>query len=171
MFEYGDKNRVLAFRLYDILTEAGIKCSTPKLRHRLPDKRTGKVYSTQTFKASANPYFTTLRKLFYIESTPYAIKCVPSNIASVFTSWDLAWWIMDDGSWIGSGVDLNCHSFSIADNNTLCNMFKDNFGIIARSKRTSHPEQFIIYIPAEVGKLREQVLPYMLSEYLYKIGL
>nr|QCQ69112.1 LAGLIDADG endonuclease [Powellomyces hirtus] len=171
-FEYGAKNRVLAFSLYNILTTAGIKCSYPRLRHRLPDKRTGKVYGSYSFKASASPYFTSLRKLFYVETKPHATKTIPKNIASVFTSWDLAWWIMDDGSWTGAGVDLNCHSFSLADQGILCRMLKRNFGILAHSKVTSDQNKFVIYIPAaQIDKLRELVLPYMLSDYLYKLGL
>lgn len=170
-FEYSDKNNALAKTLHKILSDAGIKCGKLKMRVRV-DKRTGSVNRSWVFKAGASPYFTTLRNIFYIESIPHAIKIVPQDIASVFTAWDLAWWIMDDGNWTGYGVILNTHSFSIPCLNILIAMLQDNFGISAGIKKTSKSNQFILYIPArEIPKLREIVIPFMVPQFLYKIGL
>ena len=58
-------------------------------------------------------------------------KIIPSNISDLLTPVSLAYWIMDDGSFTGSGLKLHTNAFSIEELNILKEALEKNFGLIA----------------------------------------
>ena len=67
---------------------------TPKITNRLPDKRTGKIYSRISFNTYSLPCFNEFYNLFYSEGK----KVVPVNILELLSPLSVAYWLCDDGS-------------------------------------------------------------------------
>jgi hypothetical protein len=83
-FEQGFVHKDYIFHLYQLFE---IYCSkAPTTANRLPDKRTGNVYTRIYFKTMALPCFNYYYDLFY----PNGIKRVPENIADLLTPLGLA---------------------------------------------------------------------------------
>jgi hypothetical protein len=77
-FEQGLVHKDYLFHLYDLFSSY---CrSAPKITSRLPDKRTGKVYSRVTFGTFSLPCFNELFNLFYHEGK----KIIPVNIENLY---------------------------------------------------------------------------------------
>jgi hypothetical protein len=90
-FEQGLVHKDYIYHLYDLLEKF---CrSIPKTTNRLPDKRTGKIYTRVAFKTRSLPCFNELYDLFYCEGK----KIVPLNIGDLFSPLSLAYLIADDG--------------------------------------------------------------------------
>ncbi len=101
---------------------------------------------------------------------PNGLKIVPVNLIEYLNARVLAFWIMDDGSWTGSGILLHCNSFSYSDTVTLANMLNTKFGLTTsvRAKGNGH----IIYIhAASIPKVRELTMKYIHSSFQYKLGI
>jgi LAGLIDADG DNA endonuclease family len=64
---------------------------------------------------------------FYLDGK----KFIPKNIAYLLTSVSLAYWIMDDGSFTGSGLRLATNAFSLEELNLLIEALDNNFSIKA----------------------------------------
>ena len=58
-------------------------------------------------------------------------KIIPNNIANLLTPVSLAYWIMDDGCFTGSGLKLHTNSFSLEELNLLIKALDINFSIKA----------------------------------------
>jgi hypothetical protein len=104
--------------------------------------------------------------MFYLNNK----KIVPSNIGDFLNARALAFWIMDDGSWAGSGVLLHCNNFTLSDVKLLANVLKESFNlrVTVRVKGENH----ILYIHAESIKLLiSLVKQYIRPEFLYKLGI
>jgi LAGLIDADG DNA endonuclease family len=82
----------------------------PLLRQRF-DKRTKKKYSSWHFTTRSLPCFTEFYHLFYINGK----KFIPHCIGELLTPRALAFWIMDDGTAIKSGLILQTDSYSISE--------------------------------------------------------
>jgi hypothetical protein len=103
-------------------------------------------------------------------------KIVPNNIGYFLNARALSFWIMDNGSWAGSGVLLHCNNFVLSDVKLLANVLKENFNQLRRvtvrvkgwlPKDAHH----ILYIHAESIKLLiSLVKQYMRPEFFYKLG-
>ncbi len=78
-FEQGLVHKDYIFHLYDLFKSYCL--SAPKTTNRLPDKRTGKIYTRVTFKTRSLPCFNELYDLFY----PEGKKVIPSNIDELLT--------------------------------------------------------------------------------------
>ena len=59
---------------------------------------------------------------FYLEGK----KIIPNNIADLLTEVSLAYWIMDDGSFTGSGLKLHTNAFSLEELNLLVEALDKN---------------------------------------------
>ncbi len=92
-FGQGIVHKDYLFHLYELFQNYCL--SAEKISNRLPDKRTGNIYTRVTFNTFSLPCFNELHNLFYQEG----LKIVPSNIAELLTPLSLAYWICDDGSW------------------------------------------------------------------------
>ena len=132
-------------------------------------KKKGNTRGTLSFSTLSLPCFNELYKLFYINGK----KIVPLNIADLLTPISLAYWIMDDGSFTGSGLKLHTSAFSMKDLDLLIKALKNNFGIIA-TKNISKREksQYDLYISKnQLPLVRELVTEYMHPEMLYKLNI
>lgn len=126
----------------------------------------GNTHEYLRFRTFAIPSLSWIYYMFY----PNGLKVVPHNIGDYFNSRVLAVWIMDDGSWVGSGILLHCNSFSLSDVQRLVELLKDKFQFKAsiRAKGNNH----IIYIHAEsIPALRNLVKPHMIKFFYYKLGI
>ena len=140
--------------------------SHPIVRSRKADKRTGKVYSTISFKTLMFPCLNMFHDMFYKDGT----KIVPSNIGDMLNARALAYWIMDDG---GKGqygeTILHTRAFQLQEVELLQSALMDNFGLVTRHYEKT-PGQCIIIIPVkQVTPLKDIVAQYMCLSMLYKL--
>ena len=101
----------------------------PVVNIRKEDKRTGKVYSSISFKTLRFPCLNEYYNIFYKDGK----KIVPYNIAEMLNARALAYWIMDDGG-KGSGGETNLHTraFTIDEVKLLQKALNDNFSLNTR---------------------------------------
>jgi hypothetical protein len=100
------------------------------------------------------------------------VKIVPSYIDEFLISVGLAYWIMGDGSWVGSGLSLHTNNFNREEvellNNVINTKFNLNSSINTASKIKS---QYTIYISStNIDNFRSLVSPYVLPSFLYYIN-
>lgn len=79
------------------------------------DKYTGKLRYNLSFTTLSLPCFNEIYELFYLEGK----KIIPNNRADFLTPLSLAYWIMDDGSFTGSGLKLHKNAFCMEELNLL----------------------------------------------------
>jgi len=126
----------------------------------------GGLHTYLSFRTLAIPELSWVYYLFYVNG----VKVISEDLIYYLNGRVLAYWIMDDGSWADSGILIHCNSFSESDVFLLVKMLNDKFGIKAsvRPKYNRH----IIYIHANsVSKVRDITLPYLHSDFRYKLGL
>nr|QVG61526.1 hypothetical protein [Rhizoctonia sp.] len=165
-FEQGLVHKDYIFHLYDLFQNYCL--SAPKISKRLPDKRTGNIYTRVRFTTCSLPCFNELHNLFYQEGK----KIVPSNIAELLTPLSLTYWICDDGSFCKRDrvVRLCTHSFSLEEVNLLINVLEVKWNL--KCTINKHYGSFMIRISAkslpELQSLLKDIMPSMMK---YKIGL
>lgn len=150
--------------LYTHFKDLTSKC--PSVTIRQPDKRTGKVYSTISFKTLSFPCLNTFQELFYKDNK----KIIPNNIGELLTARALAYWIMDDGGKGSNGVMvLHTRSYTLTEVKLLQQVLLNNFNLTSRlSEKT--PGQWVIILPVkQLTPLKDIVAPYMNVSMLYKL--
>ena len=127
------------------------------------DKKNGNLRYNLSFATLALPCFNELYELFYTSTT--GKKIIPSNISDLLTPVSLAYWIMDDGSFTGSGLKLHTNAFSIEELNILKEALEKNFGLIATIQVSNREKlQNTLYISKkQMLLLTELVKNYMLG--------
>ena len=165
-FEQGFAHKDYLFYLYH---KFEIYCSkAPTTANRLPDKRTGNVYTRIYFKTMALPCFNYYYDLFY----PKGIKTIPENIADLLTPLGLAIWICDDGKFVASGgLSLCTNSYNDKDISILMDVLTTRFGFICTIHITQTGAKVIHISKKSMDKLRSIVKPHMVPSMLYKIHL
>ena len=109
-------------------------------------------------------------------------KFIPTNIAELLTrlppgrgrpgAVSLAFWIMDEGWFTGSGLKLYTNAFSSSDLDLLIDALDKNFGIKATINKSSIKDQQTLYIskkqlPLVVDLVKDHMHPSM----LYKLNI
>jgi hypothetical protein len=160
---YPEKESYLlsVYELFKFLT-----FSPPKIVIRKPDKRTGKIHKSMSFKTVHMPCLNYYYDLFYDNS----IKVIPENIHELLTARGLAYWIMDDGSisYYNQTI-LHTRAFTKEEVILLQNALKINFELRTRIEE-KQTNQWIIYIPViQKIALNKIVGAYMHETMLYKI--
>ena len=172
--EHHNKEHLL--QLWKILSKNGI-CS---LNEPGAQKRKGtESYSRQVYRFKTYTFqeFDFIYDSFYTKNNIKVPKMVPSNIMDYLTAQGLAIWIMDDGTWQGSGVRIATNCFTKEEQEFLCQVLKEKFNLkatIVRSgtSKSTNAQHYNIYIHKEsIPLLRELVKPYFVKSMLYKIGL
>jgi len=164
-FEQGTVHEDYLLHLYDLFKSF---CpQAPKAYTRLPDKRTGKIYSRILFYTYSLPCFTEIFCLFY----PDVKKIVPSNIGELLTPLSLAYWICDDGTFPKDrGVVLCTNSFSKDEVNLLVSALTDKFNL--KCTVNKNRGNYVIRISSkslpDLQNLLKNIMPPMM---FYKIGL
>ena len=73
-------------------------------------------------------------------------KVVPATIADILTPVGLAYWIMDDGVFTGTGLKIYTNAFSQDELNLLVEALDKKFSIKASIHKSSIENQRTIYI-------------------------
>ena len=165
-FEQGLVHSDYLFHLYELFNSY---CSSaPKTNNRLPDRRTGKIYSSIYFRTYSLPCFNELYHLFYTAEG----KRVPANIGELLTPLSLAYWLCDDGSFCKTSrrVTLNTQGFTLEEVNLLAKTLDDKWSL--KYAVYKNRNGFVIRIPKKslpvLQALLKDILPTMMR---YKIGL
>jgi hypothetical protein len=166
IFRQGSMNATYLMHLYNLFQEFVL---IPPSVSIVTDKKTGKVRSNLSFSTLSLPCFNELYKSFYFENK----KVIPIYIADLLTPVSLAYWIMDDGTFTGSGLRLNTQSFSLEELNLLLKALDTNFSIKASiniyNKKKS---QYTIYISKnQMFLIRDLIIEYMHPDMLYKLNI
>src|SRR5437764_13393032 len=97
----------------------------------------------------------------YMNLRPKGLSRIPLNIADLLTPVSLAYWIMDEGSYTGSGLRISTNNFSAMTKviDLLINALERNFSIKAtttslrdhvvmasRNVQYKEKSQYILYI-------------------------
>lgn len=154
----------------------------PKIVIRSPDKRTGKVYKSLTFKTLNLPCLNYYHNLFYKLETEKEnnikrkfIKIVPNNIESLLTPISLAHWLMGDGYIIQDKAIIFCtESFNNTEIELLIKALHNKFGIESskhkRQTKCNEPRWRIRINFKNTNKFKLLVSDYVIAEMLYKLG-
>lgn len=124
IFRQGSINASYLLHLYNLYQEF---VTTPPAVASITDKNKGKIRYNLSFATLALPWFNGLYEAFYLEGK----KIIPNNIADLLTEVSLAYWIMVDGSFTGSGLKLHTNAFSLEELNLLIKALDKNFAIKA----------------------------------------
>jgi len=156
----------LIYHFYELFKE--FSYTEPKINSFLI-KETGNIRKKIHFTTRSLPCFNEIYSLFYKNR----VKVVPNNIYELLTSVGLAYWIMGDGSWVGSGLRLHTNNFNKKEvellNNVINTKFNLNSSINTANKFKS---QYTIYISSKkIDSLRSLVSPYVLPSFSYKLGI
>jgi ubiquinol-cytochrome c reductase cytochrome b subunit len=134
---------------------------------------TGYEFNTYTFRS-----FNWIYKIFYYKGK----KVLHSSIENYITPLSLAIWIMDDGSWVKSGVRISTNAFTHDKVRMLTEILQRKFNLETTIQKLSKPklddknviylEKYSIYIKStSVPLLRKLTKEYLHSSMLYKLGL
>jgi hypothetical protein len=130
----------------------------------------GKTHLSLRFRTLSIPSLSWIYNMFYINKNGINIKIVPSNLSEFLNARVLAYWIMDDRSWTGSGIFLHCNSFNLSDVQKLAKLLQENFNLAITIRKKNNYN--IIYIHAKsIPIIIKLVKPYMHSTFFYKLGL
>jgi len=165
-FRQGSINASYLLHLYNLYQEF---VTTPPAVQSITDKNTGKIRYNLSFATLALPCFNELYEAFYLEGK----KIIPNNISDLLSEVSLAYWIMDDGSFTGSGLKLHTNAFSLEELNLLIKALDKNFSIKA-SVNVSNREksQFSLYISKnQMSKVKDLVIKHMHPDMLYKLNI
>jgi hypothetical protein len=164
-----DQSTIHEEYLWHLYERFSVFCLTaPKTIVRLPDKKTGKIYSSIRFSTRALPCFNKLYNLFY----PNGLKLVPAIVADLLTPLSLAYWIADDGNFskTGRNVTLSTYSFLEQDVKLLARILTDKFNL--KTSIYKHKDGFIISISVKsLPTLQNLLVDAMPPMMKYKIGL
>jgi len=165
-FEQGFVHKDYIFYLYEKFSHYCL--AGPKIANRLPDKRTGEIYTRITFHTFALPCFNKIYNLFYLDGK----KIIPSNINELFSVYSLAHWLCDDGTFCKSTnrVRLCTESFTLVEVNLLIQTLNARWDL--KCKKVARGGGYRIVIPRKslpiLQSLLKDIMPSMM---LYKIGL
>jgi hypothetical protein len=122
-----------------------------------------------SFSTLALPCFNEFYKSFYLEGK----KIVPNNISEFITPVSLAYWIMDDGSFTGSGIKLHTNAFTIEELKVLIEALNMNFSFKASINVSNRDKaQYTLYISKnQLQLVRDLVIDHMHEDMMYKLNI
>ena len=139
VFRQGSINAAYLLHLYSLYQKF---VSTPPSVTSITDSATGKTRDNLSFATLALPCFNQLYEQFYLNGK----KVVPANIADNLTRVGLAYWIMDDGGFTGTGLKLYTNAFSPDELNLVVEALYKNFFLKASIHKSSIENQRTLYI-------------------------
>lgn len=172
-FQQESSNKEHLLNTWRILNEAGY-CTDIKPTIQKRKGNDGKVRYVCRFKTYSFSSLNWIHEAFY----PNGKKIVPLNIIDYLSPIGLATWIMDDGTWAGSGVRIATNSFTYDEVLHLCSVLDQKYNIKATvniggyDKHDRNHIQYNVYIHAEsIAKLRSIVMPHFVPSMVYKLGI
>ena len=137
-------------------------------------KNQGKLVTQYHFNTRSLPLFTYLHSIWYVwnDDLNKFVKIIPKNLNSMFSVLSLAHWIMNDGYWDANTVVLCTESFTKEDCLLLLDLLA-KLGIVAGLKlRSREKNVYRIRISTKsIALVKTLVLPYMHSNFLYKLNI
>jgi len=166
VFRQGSVNSSYLFHLYNLFQEF---VTTPPSVSEVVDKKTGKSRFNLSFTTLALPCFNEIYETFYLDGK----KIIPNNIAEYLTRVSLAFWIMDDGSFTGSGLKLHTNAFTLEELNLLIEALNKNFSIKATINISNREKaQYTLYISkSQLQLVIDLVKDHMHEDMMYKLNL
>nr|QWC53725.1 LAGLIDADG homing endonuclease [Rhizoctonia solani] len=134
LFEQGFVHEQYLTHLFELFKSYCL--AAPKIANRLPNKRTGNIYTRITFSTFSLPCFNDIYNLFYLDGK----KIIPLNIAELFTVYSLSYWLCDDGSFCKtrSIVTLCTESFTLEEVTLLANTLNDKWDLNCYINKTNN---------------------------------
>ena len=157
------QQKELVFAKYQVLKPWVF--TEPKLSYRYDDNGS-KYLKSWWFRTVRHPKLTKIQKLFY----PKGKKIVPKNINMFLNGLALAWWIMDDGSYNKSKIDISTYSFSLREIEMLLRVMLGKFKIEGNYYKDRDKGYRIYFKATETKKLVKIIEPHMVDSMKYKIG-
>lgn len=126
----------------------------------------GQIYYSAKFHTFTFSSFDWIRERFYIDGK----KVVPKNIEEYLSPLAVAVWIMGNGHFTGSGLQLHTECFSPTDIELLCKTLTHKYGWKVSTKKKRETE-LLIYIWAQsMPSVISVVGPFLDESMKYKIG-
>lgn len=153
--------------LFHVFTLLSPYCSTfPYGGHRF-NPITNNVDQGFFFNTMTLPCFNYLYDIFHVSG----IKIVPTMIYDLLTPVGLAYLIMGDGSFHRRDlyVVLCTEGFINSDNLLLMSVLVNKFGLSCRIEKHRDSSRIVIRAKS-IGLLRSLVLPHMIPEMYYRVG-
>ena len=157
------KQKDLVFAKYKVLKPWVF--TEPKLSYRY-NENGSKYKKSWWFRTVRHSKLTEIQKLFYFEGK----KIVPRNIGMFLNSSALAWWIMDDGSYSRSAIDISTYSFTLKEIRKLLKIIKDKFSTQGKFFKDRDKGYRTYFSVSETQKLIKVIKPYIIDSMKYKIG-
>lgn len=156
---------------YDVLSSVCTNSSpTP-----WPNKEiTGKDVTQFWFSSKRLPYFTLLHSFWYKQINNVSIKVLPSNIEQILSPIGLAHWIMGDGYYYKGNVILCTDNFSEKEVLKLIEVLEIKFFLKASIRKRTNKNNVVWRISiskTSLADLKNLVLPYIITEMQYKLGI
>lgn len=165
IFRQGSKNTEYLLHLYNVYKQFVL---SPPAITSIVDKSSGKTRNNISFATVSLPCFNKFYDEFYMDGK----KVIPANIAEYLTAVSLAYWIMDDGGYTGSGLKLYTNAFKLEDLNLLVDAINKNFSISVTIHKSSIEHQYTLYISKkQLPLVIELVKEYMHPSMLYKLNI
>lgn len=168
-FHHSSRQISFLYWIQKFLADKGYCNNKPRKVTKQIGKK-GNLYYSLKFHTFTFASFQTLRENFYINN----MKKVPQNISVFLSPLSVAVWIMADGHFTGSGLQLHTDSFSLTDVNFLQQVlqkkYKWNVNVQAKYSKKEHKYN-ILYIHTEsMPNLISVVAPYIEQTITYKLG-
>ena len=135
---------------------------------------TGENVTQYWFSSKRMPIFSELHSIWYKQVDNVFVKIVPLNIEKLLTPIGLAHWIMGDGYYSNGNVILCTDNFSEKEVLKLIEVLNNNFSIKAGIKKRTNKSNVVWRINisrSSLSKVKELVLPYIITEMQYKLGI
>lgn len=161
--EHGLQQKDLVFWKYEILKSW--VSTEPKISYRY-DPNGNKYAKSWWFRTIRHPELLKLRNKFYKDG----IKIIPNDIVKLMDNFAVACWIMDDGSYSRSAIDISTYSFSLGDIYKIIELFSKKFGVVAKYFRDRDKGYRMYFSVSETKKVIEFIKPYIIPSMEYKIG-
>lgn len=114
-----------------------------------------------------------LHEVWYKKVEGKYVKILPNNIELLLTPLAIAHWIMGDGYYSNS-LMICTDNFSKEEVIKLISILEDKFGIMGKIREGKLKDRSVwrIYIKkSSLEKLKTLVMPYIIPEMLYKLGI
>lgn len=167
--EQGIEQKDYVFWKYEILKP--IVFTGPQISYRYTDKKE-KYKKSWWFRTIRHPLLTDMYNMFYTgNGYRTGRKVVPRNIKKFLNPLVLAIWIMDDGSYSRSKIDISTYSFTLPEINLLQRNLAKIFDVSAQYYRDRDKGHRMYFSKCETQKVVNIIKPYVIPSMMYKIGL
>lgn len=161
--EHGLEQKDLVFWKYKILEPWVF--TPPKLSYRYHENG-DKYLKSWWFRTVRHPILTRIHRSFYKNG----IKIVPNDLIDYLDELAIACWVMDDGCYRKSNIDISTYSFTLIEIEKLLGIFRDKFTIDGNYYRDRNKGYRIYFNVNETEELIEIIEPFVIGSMRYKIG-